>query len=231
MGSTKQPDDAIIAAYAALMARWQAHSSMLWQILGFVLAGDIALAIGYSQAKAGSTAQFLIGTVGMGGVGIVAPLAARWVETHLRIDRVLLDRYERHLLIGHSPLRLRHTEQQRRRLRSVRSTGSKSDESLLDKRRLTHLGILGERIDRTFDLLGQPSLIWSGVVMGVGVAGSTDAFMTWTSTRTWSLWELILSIVVSDSLIAFAAIVSLSSTFTKARSTANYWRAFYDNTP
>lgn len=224
-------DPDLIAVYQGLVARWQSNNSILWQLFAFVIGADVALIVGYAGVKNGSYLQFILGCLGLGGIGLLGPLAVRFIETILLMDRLLMDRYEEVLLRNHPNLRLFHGQRMRVRMRSLRSEMDEFQKETLAQRRLTVLGGLGERCDWVLDRLGQPSLIWTGAVAVSGIVGFTLGFRAWRPLQDLTLWISAPIIFLFDLSLALTAMVSILGSIPRIKRKAKpimdaYWRKF-----
>ena len=175
--------------------------------------------------------QFVLGCVGLGGLGLLGPLAVRFIETILMMDRLLLDKYEEELLSKKPMLRLYHGQRMRVRMSSLWLELDDDQKRTLGKRRLTVLGRTGERIDWLLDLLGQPSLLWTGAVSGAGIVGFTLGFRAWKALRAWSPLASTPIITAFDSVLVITALVSIFGSLPPvskraAASRAKYWDEF-----
>lgn len=190
------------------MARWQSNNSILWQLFAFLIGAQTAVGVALTQVQAGSYLQFLVGCVGLGGLGLFGPLAIRFIETILLLDRLLLDQYEERLL-PERELRLYHGRRLRDRMEMIRGHLQDDQLATLSKRRLAKLGKQGARLDKLLDIFGQPSLIWTMVVAGAGVGGFDFGFLSWNVTASLVLPLQIAVISIFDGILLSIALLSV----------------------
>lgn len=156
--------------YAGLLQRWSSNHQMLWSTVAIALGAEAALFVGLTRSNESPILQLILG-IGLAAVGSAGPLTVRYMETGIRLDRILLDHYEQKILGPVAPeLLSHHTHRLPDRINDLMVVFDESESADFNRRRMT--GIRGARwMDAALDAFGKPSILWTGVMAIAGSAG------------------------------------------------------------
>jgi hypothetical protein len=177
----------LIAAYQVLIARWSVHNDILWRIIGFSLAAEVSAFVGLVNVGKAPGIHIILGCA-TAGIGIIGPISTRYAETGLLMDRMWLDRYEQVLLPRYPKLRQMHGAKLITRVENWTEDASSEERSRIESRRFGN-SALAPVLNKAFDLLGQPSLIWTSIMALAGAVGFDVGIILGVSPA-WLVWLL-----------------------------------------
>jgi hypothetical protein len=200
---TEQELPGLIAAYQVLVTRWSVHNDVLWRIIGFSLAAEVSAFVGLLSVGRSPGIHIILGCA-TAAVGIVGPINTRYAETGILMDRTWLDRYERTLLPRFPHLRQLHGDKLLDRIADWKKYANERELMRMSERRFGG-SPAAPTLNRAFDLIGQPSLIWTSIMALGGAVGFDIGIIVGVNS---TLWVWILCTVTNVVMVALWLLAS-----------------------